>query len=170
MEAISSYVGCDVYAGGKVIGRVTDFFIDLKNKNIRGISCLSNTGIIRTKFFVEKSGILHLDRNGIVVNKQMIKYKKSFLEEYSGIVPQRDFFNGSMGDIYIEPDTLQNLSRYRDYLGPDELARQGAKGQVKGLFVQGVIAGAFYPLLPGVSSHDGMSFHPRFSISFHPRW
>lgn len=107
MEAISSYVGCDVYAGGKVIGRVTDFFIDLKNKNIRGISCLSNTGIIRTKFFVEKSGILHLDRNGIVVNKQMIKYKKSFLEEYSGIVPQRDFFNGSMGDIYIEPDTLK---------------------------------------------------------------
>ena len=107
MEAISSYIGCDVYAGGKVIGRITDFLIDLKNKNIRGITCLSSTGIIRTRFYVEKSGIVHLDRNGTVVDKRMIKYKKSFFEEFSVISPQRDFFNGSMGDIYIEPHTLK---------------------------------------------------------------
>lgn len=118
MEAISSYIGCDVYAGGKVIGRITDFLIDLKNKNIRGISCLSNTGIIRTRFYVEKSGIIHLDRNGAVVDKRMIKYKKTFLEEYSVISPQKDFFNGSMGDIYIEPHTLsiKSVSVKRGFL------------------------------------------------------
>ncbi len=118
MEAISSYIGCDVYAGGKVIGRINDFLIDLKNKNIRGISCLSNTGIIRTRFYVEKAGIIHLDRNGVVVEKRMIKYKKSFLEEYSVISPQKDFFNGSMGDIYIEPDTLmiKSVSVKRGFL------------------------------------------------------
>ena len=87
MEAISSYIGCDVYAGGKVIGRITDFLIDLKNKNIRGISCLSNTGIIRTRFYVEKSGIIHLDRNGAVIDKrilrniQLFRLRESFLTE-----------------------------------------------------------------------------------------
>ena len=118
MEAISSYIGCDVYAGGKVIGRITDFLIDLKNKNIRGITCLSNTGIIRTRFYIEKSGIIHLDRNGAVVDKRMIKYKKIFLEEYSVISPQKDFFNGSMGDIYIEPHTLaiKSVSVKRGFL------------------------------------------------------
>ena len=33
---------------------------------------------------------------------------------------------------------------------------------------QFVIVSAFYPILPGVSSHDGMSIHPRFSVHFHP--
>lgn len=107
MEAISSFIGCEVYAGGKVIGRITDFFIDLKNKSIKGIVCLSNTGIIRTKFFVEKSGIIHLDRNGAVVDKNKINYKKSFYEEYSVISPKNDYFNGSMGDVYIDEDTLK---------------------------------------------------------------
>ena len=106
MDALSSFIGCDVYAGGKVIGRVSDFFIDLKNKCVCGITCLSNTGIIRTRFYVEKSGILHFDRNGVVVDRRQIKYNKSFLEEYSVITPKTDFSNGSMGNVYIEPDTL----------------------------------------------------------------
>lgn len=106
MESISSYIGCDVYAGGKVIGRINDFLIDLKNKNIFGISCMSNTGIIRTRFYVEKSGILHLDRNGAVIDKNKIKYKKFFNEEYSKIYSKSDFNNGSIGDLYIDPETL----------------------------------------------------------------
>ena len=32
-----------------------------------------------------------------------------------------------------------------------------------------VIVPAFYPILPGVSSHDGMSIHPRFSVHFQPK-
>lgn len=107
MEAISSFVGTDVYCNGKIIGRISDFLIDLKNKSIRGVTCISNTGIIRTKFYVEKSGIMHLDRNGAVIDKQKIRYNKMFLEEYSLISPQNDFSNGGMGDIYFDPSTLQ---------------------------------------------------------------
>lgn len=107
MESINSYIGCDVYAGGKVIGRIYDFLIDFKNKNIFGIICLSNTGIIRTKFYVEKTGVLHLDRNGAVIDKSKINYKKKFDEEYSRIYSQSEFRNGSIGNLYIDPETLE---------------------------------------------------------------
>ncbi len=106
MEALNSYIGCDVYAGGKVIGRINDFLIDTKNKSIGGISCISNTGIIRTRFFVDKAGIIHLDRNGVVVEKKKIRYEKKFMEEYSQISSGNEFLNGSMGNVYIDPDTL----------------------------------------------------------------
>ena len=43
MESINSYIGCDVYAGGKVIGRIYDFLIDFKNKtNLIPIFVLEN--------------------------------------------------------------------------------------------------------------------------------
>ncbi len=109
METISSFIGTDVYCNGKVIGRITDFLIDFRNKYIRGINCISNTGIIRTPFIVDKSGIMHLDRNGVVVDGKKISYKKIYLEEYSNIGISRgtDFSSGSMGDIYFDTDTLE---------------------------------------------------------------
>ncbi len=117
MEAISSFVGTDVYLNGKVIGRITDFLIDCKNKSIKGIACISNTGIIRSKFYVEKNGILHLDRNGVVIDKSKVRYKK-FIEEYSVISPQSEMIYGGMGDIYIDPSTLliKSVSIKRGFL------------------------------------------------------
>ena len=109
MDTVSSFIGTDVYCNGKVIGRITEFLIDYKNKLIRGINCISNTGIIRTPFFVAKAGILHLDRNGVVIDGKRIKYKKEYAEEYSsiGFSRQNEFFSGSMGDIYFDPSTLE---------------------------------------------------------------
>ncbi len=109
MDTVSSFIGTDVYCNGKIIGRITEFLIDYKNKLISGINCISNTGIIRTPFFVGKAGILHLDRNGVVVDGKKIKYKKEYTEEFSSIAfsRQNDFFSGSMGDIYFDPITLE---------------------------------------------------------------
>lgn len=110
MEALSSYIGIEVYCQGKVIGRITDFLINISQKDIGGITCTSNTGIIRSKFYVDKSGIMHLDRNGAVIDKNKIRYKKSFDEEYSrsgfGIYKDKDYFAGSVGDIYFNPVEL----------------------------------------------------------------
>ncbi len=110
MEALSSYIGIDVYCQGKVIGRITDFLININDNNIGGITCISNTGIIRSKFYVDKSGIMHLDRNGAVIDKSKIRYKKSFDEEYSqsgfGIYKDKDYFAGSVGDMYFDPINL----------------------------------------------------------------
>lgn len=39
----------------------------------------------------------------------------------------------------------------------------------KGSISNYVTVPAFYPILPGVSSHYGMLIHPRFSVPFHPR-
>ena len=109
METVSSFIGTDVCCNGKVIGRITDFLIDFRNKYIRGINCISNLGIIRTPFIVDKSGILHLDRNGVVVDAKKIRYKKMYIEEYSniGISQKNVFSSGSMGDVYFDPDPLE---------------------------------------------------------------
>lgn len=110
MEALSSYIGIDVYCQGKVIGRITDFLINITKNDIGGITCISNSGIIRSKFYVDKSGIMHLDRNGAVIDKSKIRYKKSFDEEYSqsgfGIYKDKDYFAGSVGDMYFDPVKL----------------------------------------------------------------
>lgn len=110
MERASSYIGTDIYCGGKIIGQITDFLIDVPNKCISGITCISNTGIIRSRFFVTKEGIRHLDRNGVVIDKKHIKYRREFHEEYAksgfGISRDADFFTGSVGDIYFDPSTL----------------------------------------------------------------
>ncbi len=111
MEALSSYIGTDVYCQGKVIGRINDFLIDISQKDIGGITCIGNSGIIRSKFYVEKSGIMHLDKNGAVVDKNKIRYKKNFDEEYTisgfGIYKDKDYFAGSVGDIYFDPVKLE---------------------------------------------------------------
>lgn len=111
METLSSYIGTDIFCNGKIIGRITDFLINIKDNDISGITCISNTGVIRTKFYVDKSGIMHLDKNGAVVNKDKIRYKKSFDEEYAqsgfGIYKDKDFFSGSVGDMYFNPVDLK---------------------------------------------------------------
>ena len=111
METLSSYIGTDIFCKGKIIGRITDFLINTKDNNISGITCISNIGVIRTKFFVDKSGILHLDKNGAVVDKEKIRYKKSFDEEYAqsgfGIYKDKQFFSGSVGDMYFDPVNLK---------------------------------------------------------------
>ncbi len=111
MDTLSSYIGTDIFCNGKIIGRITDFLINIKNNDISGITCISNTGMIRTKFYVDKSGIMHLDRNGAVVEKEKIRYKKSFDEEYAqsgfGIYKDKDFFSGSVGDMYFDPVSLK---------------------------------------------------------------
>lgn len=110
MERASSYIGVDIYCGGKVIGRITDFIIDARKKSVSSIKCISNTGIIRLEFTVPKSGILHIDRNGVVVDKNKISYKKNN-EEYSqdtlGIYNDTRLFSGSPGDVYFEPGTFK---------------------------------------------------------------
>ncbi len=110
MDAISSYIGTDVYCSGKIIGRISDFLIDVSKKDIGGITCISNTGILRSRFYVDKSGITHLDRNGAVINKNKIRYKKALNEEYAdsgfGIYRDKDYFAGSLGDIYFDPISL----------------------------------------------------------------
>ena len=122
MDTLSSYVGTEVFCKGKIIGRITDFLINVQNKDVAGIICLSNTGIIRSKFYVDKSGILHLDKNGIVVDKNRIRYKKSFDEEYAqsgfGIIRDRDYLSGSVGDMYFDPLTLkiQSVSVKKGFL------------------------------------------------------
>ncbi|MBR2860327.1 MAG: hypothetical protein IKB86_00580 [Clostridia bacterium] len=114
MESIRSFIGTEVYCEGKIIGRITDFLIKISSKEISGLTCISNRGIIRGKFFVNKDGILHLDKNGAVVDKKSVKYKKSFNEEYAGsgfgVQKDNDFFSGSVGDIYFNPVTLEILS------------------------------------------------------------
>jgi uncharacterized protein YrrD len=116
MEAISSYIGTDVYCSGKIIGRITDFLINISKKELSGITCVSNTGIIRSRFYVDRSGILHLDRNGAIVEKSKIRYKKAFNEEFAdsgfGVYRDRDYFSGSLGDIYFNPVdlTLESVS------------------------------------------------------------
>ncbi len=111
MDTLSSYIGTDVFCKGKIIGRITDFLINIQNKDISGITCLSNSGIIRSKFYVSKSGILHLDRNGAVIDKEKIRYKKSFDEEYAqsgfGIYKDKDYLSGSVGDMYFDPVSLK---------------------------------------------------------------
>ena len=141
MEAISSFIGTDVYLNGKVIGRIIDFIIDCKNKSIKGISCISNTGIIRSKFFVLREGILHLDRNGVVIDKSKIRFDK-LNEEFSVISPANDMTYGGMGDIYFDPSTLliksvsikrgflDDLIYGREFLNIDEITMT-EKGIVK---------------------------------------
>ena len=111
MDTLNSYIGTDIFCKGKIIGRITDFLINVKDNNISGITCISNTGVIRTKFFVDKSGILHLDKNGAVVEKEKIRYKKTFDEEYAqsgfGIYKDKDFLSGSVGDVYFDPISLK---------------------------------------------------------------
>ncbi|MBE7092437.1 MAG: hypothetical protein E7365_04585 [Clostridiales bacterium] len=111
MEALSSYIGIDVYCQGKIIGRITDFLINITQKDIGGITCIGNSGIIRNKFYVDKSGIKHLDRNGAVIDKDKIRYKRFFYEEYAqsgfGIYKDKDYFAGSVGDIYFDPVKLK---------------------------------------------------------------
>ena len=117
-----SYIGTDVFCNGKIIGRITDFLINIPNKDISGITCLSNSGIIRSKFFVSRSGILHLDRNGAVIDKEKIRYKKSFNEEYAqsgfGIYKDKEYLSGSVGDMYFDPLTLkiQSVSVKKGFL------------------------------------------------------
>lgn len=105
LEAVSSFIGTNVYCNGKVIGRITDIVMDMSAKKIKSLKCISNTGIIRSKFFVTEEGILHLDRNGAVIDKNSIVYNMK--EEYSGfgITRDSDYFAGSVGDIYIDPET-----------------------------------------------------------------
>ncbi len=111
MESAASFVGTDVYAGGRVIGRVTDLMIDTKKKKISGIACVSNIGIIRGSFFVRADGMLHIDRNGIVVDKNAVCYKKRFGEEYAAsgfaVYGNESFLSGSVGEIYFDPATLK---------------------------------------------------------------
>ena len=122
MDTLSSYIGTDVFCNGKIIGRITDFLINIQNKDISGITCLSNSGIIRSKFYVSKSGILHLDRNGAVIDKEKIRYKKSFIEEYAqsgfGIYKDKDYLSGSVGDMYFDPVSLkiQSVSVKKGFL------------------------------------------------------
>ena len=111
MEALSSFIGIDVYLSGKVVGRISDFLIDTHNKTVSGIACVSTVGIIRSRFFVKRGGILHLDRNGVVVDKSYIRYKKAFDEEYSsggfGVYRDKEYSKGSMGDMYFDHSTLK---------------------------------------------------------------
>lgn len=110
MEAVRSFLGTDVYSSGKVIGRVTDFLINTKNNTIGGIECLSKTGIIRSKFFVDSRGIRHVDKNGIVIDKNYISYKKQFNEEFAAdfaISHDNRFSSGSVGDFYFDPITFK---------------------------------------------------------------
>ena len=105
MEAVSSFIGTNVYCKGRVIGRITDVVMDMTAKKIKSLKCLSNTGIIRSKFYVLEDGILHLDRNGAVIDKNSIVYNMK--EEYSGfgLTGDSDYYAGSVGDIYIDPVT-----------------------------------------------------------------
>ncbi len=110
MESAASFVGTDVYAGGKIIGRVSDLMIDTEQKKISGVACISNIGIIRGRFFVRADGIIHIDRNGIVVDKSKVRYKKSFGEEYASdfaVFGNESFLSGSVGEIYFDPLTLK---------------------------------------------------------------
>lgn len=120
MESLGSFVGTEVYCKGKIIGRINDFIIDTKHKVIEAISCTSSVGIIRGKFFVSRDGILHLDRNGVVVDKNKVSYKRAYLEEYGffGIFRENDYFSGSMGDIYFDPITfeLQSVTIKKSFL------------------------------------------------------
>ncbi len=113
METISSFIGTDIYCDGTVIGKITDLSVDIHKKTLFGLQGIKNYGLIREKFFVDKSGILHLDRNGAVIKKSAIKHKKFFGEEYGrsnfDIFKNNDFYSGSVGDFYIEAATMEIL-------------------------------------------------------------
>lgn len=109
MEKLSDFVGTDVYADGKKMGRITDFYISPRDKKITGFLAITTSGLIRNEFFVSRGGILHLDKNGCVVDNKKIFFKGNFAEEYGEmpVFSKGLFSDNSIGDIYFEPDTLQ---------------------------------------------------------------
>jgi uncharacterized protein YrrD len=112
MEKLSDFVGTDVYCDGKKIGRITDFYISPREKRITGFSGLTTSGLIRNEFFVSRAGILHIDKNGCVVDNKKLFFKRNYAEEYGemAVFSTGIFADNSIGDIYFEPENL-NLER-----------------------------------------------------------
>lgn len=112
MEKLSEFVGTDVYCDGKKLGRITDFYISPREKKITGFLGLTTSGLIRNEFFVTRGGILHIDKNGCVVDNKKLFFKGKYVEEYGEmpVFSSGVFSDNSIGDIYFEPETL-NMER-----------------------------------------------------------
>ncbi len=112
MKSAKDFIGTEVYSNGKNIGRITDIIFDVRNKKIKGLTCVSNLGIIRSRFYVPENGVIILDPKGTLVDKDKIEYKKSFYEEYSdfGISKNSDYGYNSLGDIFVDPENRKILS------------------------------------------------------------
>ena len=109
MEKLSEFVGTDVYCDGKKIGRITDFYISPRKKEITGFSGLTTSGLIRNEFFVTCGGILHIDKNGCVIDSKKLFLKEKYIEEYGEmpVFSSGVFSDNSIGDIYFEPESLK---------------------------------------------------------------
>lgn len=109
MEKLSDFVGTDVYSDGKKIGRITDFFISPREKKITGFSGVTTSGLIRNEFFVTRAGIMHIDKNGCVVDNKKIFYKRRYAEEFGemAVFSPGILSDNSIGDIYFDSDNLK---------------------------------------------------------------
>lgn len=105
MEKASDVIGAPVYVNGKAIGTVTELLVD--KREIAGLTGLTNTGIVRGKFFVGKRGILKMSRDAVLVAADALKYRKNFTEEYGrfGVYKENDLLS-RVGDLYFDPATL----------------------------------------------------------------
>lgn len=108
MEAVSNLTGISVLCDGREIGKVIDIIIDMKEKKVKGLKCRSNFGIIRTPFFIKEKGIVRIDGKSAVADRKYITYgfKEEFAQSGFGIYRDNGFFAGSVGDIYIDTETL----------------------------------------------------------------
>lgn len=107
MERLSEYLGADIFIDGKKAGRITDFFISPRQKKISGLSGITSRGLVRNGFFIPRSGILHLDKNGCVADGKKIFYTLALSEEIGDISVYSTIGSDRIGDVYFLPETLE---------------------------------------------------------------
>lgn len=107
MERLSDYLGIEVYSSGKNIGVISDFFIAPKEKVISGFMGKTNF-LFGKNFFVSRQGILHIDRNGCVVDGKKVFYNRLYAEEYGEISLTSN--SNEIGEIYFDASNMQPKS------------------------------------------------------------
>ena len=142
MEKASNVIGAPVYVNGKVIGNVTEILVD--KREIAGLTGLGNTGIIRSKFFVAKRGILKMGRDAVLAAVGAVRYRKNFIEEYGrfGVYRENDLLS-KVGDLYFDPVslTIESASVKKGFwddliYGRETVPMQMATMTSKGFFTQ----------------------------------